>query len=106
MEDQQKKIAAGETIPEAELVREPEPYEERLVKVEEFESEGGSLEECLLSLIDYQDLVKAKTERWKLQINRFQKIATNGTETVERLKDELVQVVDFWEGIKLNNPAQ
>jgi hypothetical protein len=43
------------------------------VKVEEFESEGSSLEEFLLSLIDYQDLVKAKTERWKLQINRFQK---------------------------------
>ena len=105
MEDQQKRIAAGETIPEAELVREPESYEERLVKIDEFESEGSSLEECLLALIDYQDIVKAKAERWKLQINKYQKVATNGTETVERLKEELVSVVDFWEGIKLNNPA-
>ena len=70
-EEQERKIAAGEVIPESELILNPEPYEEKIVKVEEFESEGGSLEEFLLSLIDYQDVVKAKTERWKLQINRF-----------------------------------
>jgi uncharacterized radical SAM superfamily protein len=57
----------------------------------------------LLSLIDYQDLVKAKTERWKLQINKFQKQIPN--ETVDKLKEELTSVVEFWEGIKVNNPA-
>jgi uncharacterized radical SAM superfamily protein len=62
------------------------------------------LEEFLLSLIDYQDLVKAKTERWKLQINKFQKQIPN--ETVDKLKEELTSVVEFWEGIKVNNPAQ
>jgi uncharacterized radical SAM superfamily protein len=61
------------------------------------------LEEFLLSLIDYQDLVKAKTERWKLQINKFQKQIPN--ETVDKLKEELTSVVEFWEGIKVNNPA-
>ena len=66
--------------------------------------EGQGLEEFLLSLIDYQDLVKAKTERWKLQINRFQKQI--GNESVEKMKDELISVVEFWEGIKVNNPAQ
>ena len=98
-------MAAGEAIPDSELIREPEPYEDRIVKVDEFENEGASLEEFLLSLIDYQDIVKAKTERWRLQINRFQKVATNGNEAVEKLKEELTSVVDFWEGIKLNNPA-
>lgn len=52
-EDQDRRIAAGEVIPEGELIREPEPFEERIVKVDEFESEGSSLEEFLLSLIDY-----------------------------------------------------
>ena len=77
-EDQEKRVAAGEFIPEAEMIREPEPYEDRLVKVEEFDTEGAGLDEYLLSLVDYQDVVKAKTERWRLQINRYQKVATNG----------------------------
>ena len=94
-------MAAGEAIPDSELIREPEPYEDRIVKVDEFENEGASLEEFLLSLIDYQDIVKAKTERWRLQINRFQKVATNGNEAVEKLKEELTSVVDFWEGINI-----
>jgi len=98
-------MAAGEFITEADKIREPEAFDERLVKVEEFENEGAGIEEFLLSLIDYQDIVKAKAERWKLQINRYQKIATNGGEVVEKLKEELTSVVDFWEGIKLNNPA-
>ena len=65
-EDQDRKRAVGEFIAEQDLIRDPEPYEERTVKVEEFENEGRSIEEFLLSLIDYQDLVKAKTERWRL----------------------------------------
>ena len=32
----------------------------------EFEEEGRAYEEFLLSLIDYQDVVKAKIEKWKL----------------------------------------
>lgn len=65
-DDQDRKRAAGEIIAEQDLIRDPEPYEEKTVKVEEFENEGSSIEEFLLSLIDYQDLVKAKTERWRL----------------------------------------
>lgn len=48
------------------MIREPEPYEEKVIKADEFELEGASFEEFLLSLIDYQDVVKAKLERWKL----------------------------------------
>lgn len=49
--------------------------------------------------------MKAKTERWKLQINRFQKQGvTGGQEVVDKLKEELESVVSFWEGIKINNP--
>ena len=33
-------MALGEHIPEAERVRDPEPYEERTVGVKEFEAEG------------------------------------------------------------------
>ena len=103
-EEQEKRIKLGEIIPDSELIRDPEPYEERVVRFEEFETEGQSLEEFLLQLIDFQDIVKAKTERWKLAINRFQKQVTNGNEVVEKAKDQLVQLVDFWEGVKLNNP--
>jgi hypothetical protein len=49
-------------------------------------------------------VVKAKLERWKLQINRFQKQVTNGNEQVEKAKEQLVLLVEFWEGIKVNNP--
>ena len=59
-------MALGEQIPEADLIRDPEPYEEKIIKFEEFEVEGPAFEEFLLQLIDYQDVVKAKLERWKL----------------------------------------
>lgn len=39
--------------------------------MEEFEVEGQAVEEYMLQLVDYQDVVKAKVDRWKLQINRF-----------------------------------
>ena len=41
------------------------PYEERLYKLDEFEDEGHAFEEFLLSIVDFQDVVKAKTEQWK-----------------------------------------
>ena len=47
-----------------------------------------------------------RRSRWRLQINWYQKVATNGQETVDKLKDELTAVFDFWEDIKLNNPTQ
>lgn len=52
-EEQQKRIQVGEKIPDGELIVDPEPFEERVVKVEELEFEGASYEEFLLSLIDY-----------------------------------------------------
>lgn len=48
-----KKIKEGEEIPEVELIHDPEPYEELIIKADEFEKEGSSFEEFLLSLIDY-----------------------------------------------------
>ena len=36
-EEQEKRIELGEEIPEEELIKEPEPYEERLYKLDEFE---------------------------------------------------------------------
>ena len=51
--EQQKRLALGEHIPEAERIKDPEPYEERTVGVKEFEAEGQGFEEYLLSLIDY-----------------------------------------------------
>jgi len=69
--EQAKRIASGEHIPEAERIKDPEPFEEKTLGVKEFEAEGQGFEEYLLSLIDYQDIVKAKLERWKLQINRY-----------------------------------
>lgn len=65
MEEQQAKIAAGEEIPEDQLIKEPESSEEKHLNVTEFEPEGASFEEFLLSLGDYTDMVRSKTERWQ-----------------------------------------
>jgi len=83
---------------------EAKEVEERIVKFMEFESEGAALDEFLLSLGDYIDVAKAKTERWKLLINTFQKQITNMDE-IDHTKDQLQGLVDFWEGIKLNSPV-
>ena len=52
-EEQAKRMQLGEQIPEEDLIREPEPYEEKVVRFEEFEVEGPAFEEYLLQLIDY-----------------------------------------------------
>jgi hypothetical protein len=46
------------------LIKDPEPLEEKHFKFDEFETEGNALEEFLLTLGDYSDVVRAKTERW------------------------------------------
>ena len=51
-------------IPEVDLVKDPLPIEEKQFKFDEFEAEGNALEEFLLSLGDYSDVVRAKTEKW------------------------------------------
>jgi len=68
---QQAKIAAGEEVIELDMIREPEPYDEKHIKVEEFEVEGAAFDEFLLSLGDFSDLVRAKTDRWKNLLNSF-----------------------------------
>lgn len=103
--DQKKRIEAGETIPETELIVDPEAYEERELKILEFESEGAAFEEFLLSLGDYTDVAKAKTEKWKQMISVFVKQITNGEEVVEKEKEKLSSNVEFWEGVKVNNPV-
>lgn len=39
-EEQQKRMELGEEIAADELIKDPEPYEERLYKLDEFEEEG------------------------------------------------------------------
>lgn len=51
--------------------------------------EGTAYEEFLLNLMDYQDVVKAKNERWKLMINGFQKQISQGDSIVEQEKEKL-----------------
>lgn len=86
-EQQAKRIEAGEVIPSDELIRDPEPYEERLYKLEEFEEEGDAFEEFLCGLIDYQDIVKAKMENWKAQVAALESSVSGGEETVVALKE-------------------
>lgn len=61
---QKAKIANGEHIIDLDLIKDPAPIEEKLIKFDEFESEGAALEEFLLTLGDYSDIVRAKTDRW------------------------------------------
>ncbi len=71
-------------IPQSELIKDPDPIEEKVFKFEEFEVEGSALEEFLLTLGDFSDVVRAKTERWKSLVSAFQKSATNGEQMVEK----------------------
>ena len=58
----------------------------------------------MLSLGDYIDVIKAKTERWKLLINSFQKQVTN-IDDLDQSKEQLQGLVDFWESIKMGSPV-
>ena len=104
-EEQQKRREQGADIPAEELIREPEAYEERLYKLDEFETEGHALEEFMLSLVEYQDIVKVKAERWKEQIGSFQDQISNGEEVIAQLRDKVAGNVEFWEQVKLNKPG-
>lgn len=104
-EDQKKRMEMGEAIPAEEQMKEPEPYEERLYKLDEFEDEGHAFEEFLLSIVDFQDVVKAKTEQWRAQIQSMSDAVSGGEETVTNLKELVGVKVDFWEQVKLNKPS-
>ena len=104
-EEQEKRIELGEEIPEEELIKEPEPYEERLYKLDEFEEEGQALEEFLLSLMEYQDVVKAKAEKWKEAIQAMQDVISGGEDVVAQKKEQLMAKVEFWEQVKTNKPS-
>lgn len=49
-----------------------------MVRLDEFEDEGNAFEEFLLSLNDLQDIVKAKQEKWKEQVQRVQEALSDG----------------------------
>ena len=74
------------------------------MKIQEFEPEGASFEEFLLSLGDYTDVVKAKSERWKAQVGSFGRQITDQEAVIEEERERLTALVEFWEGVKVNNP--
>ena len=104
-EEQQKRQDLGEEIPAEDLIKDPEPYEERLYKIDEFEDEGQALEEFLCSLVEYQDVVKAKAEKWKDAIGGMMGEISNGEEATNLLKEQVSTKVEFWEQIKINKPS-
>jgi hypothetical protein len=95
--EQEQRIAQGEEIPEDQLIVEPEPYEERVDQAMELEKDGMALEEFLLSLIDFQDLSRAKAERWKVNLTIDGQAL--GEEGLEKVKQAMLQPVDFWVGV-------
>lgn len=97
-------IVSQTTIPSNIDPKEVQHVEEKLVKFQEFETEGAALDEFMLSLGDYIDVIKAKTERWKLLINAFQKQVTN-IDDLDQSKDQLQGLVEFWESIKTSSPV-
>lgn len=100
---QKEKLAKGEEVPEGELIKETAPFDERHVMIDEFEVEGSALEEFLLSLGDFSDVVRAKVDRWKNLLSQFQKQLTN-VEEVDHTQKKLAEVVEFWDGVKTHNP--
>ena len=97
-------IVSQTTIPSNIDPKDVQHVEEKLVKFQEFETEGAALDEFMLSLGDYIDVIKAKTERWKLLINAFQKQVTN-IDDLDQSKDQLQGLVEFWESIKTSSPV-
>lgn len=87
------------------MIKEPGPVEEKHLRIKEFESEGASFEEFLLSLGDYTDVVKGKSERWQKSISVFGKQITDAEVVLDEEKGRLTALVEFWEGIKTNNPV-
>ena len=73
--------------------------------MDEFEGEGHALEEFLLSLNDYQDVVKAKAEKWKEMISGFSDSISHSEEVIAALKDNVSSKVEFWELVKLSKPS-
>jgi hypothetical protein len=106
LQNQQKqKILAGEKILDVDLIKDPEPIEVKHQKFAEFEVEGSALEEFLLTLGDYSDVVRAKSERWKSLVSSFQKSSSDGDQVVEKEQRALAEQVEFWDGLKINGPA-
>jgi hypothetical protein len=73
--------------------------------LDEFEDEGYALEEFLLSLNDYQDVVKAKAEKWREMISSFSDSISQSEEVIAALKDNVSSKVEFWELVKLSKPS-
>ncbi len=73
--------------------------------MDEFEDEGYALEEFLLSLNDYQDVVKAKAEKWREMISSFSDSISQSEEVIAALKDNVSSKVEFWELVKLSKPS-
>lgn len=55
--------------------------------------------------MDYQDVVKAKAEKWKEQITGLESVISDGENQAEVLKEAVGAKVDFWEQIKLHKPS-
>ena len=58
-----------------------------------------------MTLGDYSDVVRAKTERWKSLVSNFQKSSSDGDQVVEKEQRALAEQVEFWDGLKINSPA-
>ena len=55
--------------------------------------------------MEYQDIVKAKTEKWKESITSMQDIISGGEDVVQQKKDDVIARVEFWEQVKVNKPS-
>lgn len=86
------------------MIKDPTPFEEKQFKFDEFETEGNALEEFLLTLGDYSDVVRAKTEKWYAMLMPFNKTASDGERHVEAAQKKLKEQLEFWDGLKVNNP--
>ena len=50
-------------------------------------------------------MVKAKSERWKTCIAQYGRQITDAEVVIEEERERVSALVDFWEGVKVNNPV-
>lgn len=62
------------------------------------------MEEFMMTLGDYSDVVRAKTERWATMLAQFTKQVTDGEKLVEKEQKRLKEQLEFWDGVKVNSP--
>lgn len=102
--EQRALIEKGEQVNEADLIKDPRPYDVTETYCTEIEVEGKAYEEFLLMFKD--EYTELRVEKWKAKLHKLAPKLTNGEEVVQNLISDIDITVNFWKGLKENPESQ